>query len=262
MPLSTEYVSKTAGPDGRFTYTSEETAVWRDLFDRQMRHLPQFACADFLSGLERLGLSRDTVPQVVDVDARLRRLNNAGVVAVDALIPQDEFSGLLQARKFPVATFIRKREHFDYIEEPDIFHECFGHCPMMTNDAFCQFLERFGTLSLSLDAARVERLFRLFWFTVEFGLIREGDEIRAFGAGILSSPGELAAAFSGEPDILDFDLMTVLRTPYRIDIVQPVYFLIERFEDLAKSIEGDVRSALDRAAALGDLPARFDAVAS
>ncbi len=206
-------------------------------------------------------MTGDAIPQVRQVHARLQAISGAGVKAVDALIPQDEFSTLLKNRRFPVATFIRKRAHFDYIEEPDIFHECFGHCPMLTNADFCAFLERFGTLALELGEAYSERLFRLFWFTVEFGLIREGNQSKAFGAGIISSPGELAWAMSDKPNILPFDLMTVLRTPYRIDIVQPVYFEIESFTQLARSIEGDMRAVLDDAARMGDLPARFDQAA-
>ena len=261
MPLRTDYMSKTPDKQGRFAYTDAETAVWSDLFAMQMEALRKHACAAYLDGQEALGMSGQAVPQVTEIDARLRNITGAGVQAVDALIPQDEFSTLLSERRFPVATFIRKREHFDYIEEPDIFHECFGHCPMLTNNAFCQFMERFGRLSLELGEDYSERLFRLFWFTVEFGLIRQNGALKAFGAGSISSPEELKWAMSGKPDVVPFDLMTVLRTPYRIDIVQPVYFEIESFEQLARSIETDMRAALDTAREMGDLPARFDQAA-
>ena len=261
MPLSTEYASKIPDARGLFYYTTEENSVWRDLYTRQMAGLTYHACQAYLAGLARLVMGPNAVPQVNDIDRRLKAITGAGVAAVDALIPQDEFSTLLKNRCFPVATFIRKREHFDYIEEPDIFHECFGHCPMLTNDAFCQFLERFGMLALDLGEAHSERLFRLFWFTVEFGLIRENGALKAFGAGIMSSPDELAWAVSGKAQMKDFDLMTVLRTPYRIDIVQPVYFVIDSFEQLAASIEGDMRTTLTLAEEMGDLPALFDAVA-
>jgi len=261
MPLSTDYVSKTPNAQGRFDYTAEETAVWRDLFDLQMKGLRQHACRAYLAGQDVLDMGRDAVPQVVDIDAKLAASTGAGVAAVDALIPQDEFSTLLKNRKFPVATFIRKREHFDYIEEPDIFHECFGHCPMLTDDAFCQFMERFGALALGLGNEWSERLFRLFWFTVEFGLIREDGALKAFGAGIISSPEELKWAMSGKPETRPFDLTQVLRTPYRIVIVQPVYFVIDSFAQLADSIDTDMLAALQEAQAKGDLPARFDQAA-
>ncbi|NRB01890.1 MAG: phenylalanine 4-monooxygenase [Rhodobacteraceae bacterium] len=261
MPLSTDYVSKTPDATGRFAYSPEENAVWSDLYDRQMVLLRDHACADYLEGLRKLDIDAQAVPQVADVDARLCAQTGAGVKAVHALIPQDEFSTLLSERRFPVATFIRKREHFDYIEEPDIFHECFGHCPTLTNDAFCRFLEHFGRLALDLGEAYSERLFRLFWFTVEFGLIREPDGLKAFGAGIISSPEELVWAMSGEADAVPFDLMTILRTPYRIDIVQPIYFVIDSFEELAGCLATDMRTALDKAEKMGDLPARFETAA-
>ncbi len=257
MPLSTEYASKVPGPDGRIFYSADENAVWRDLFDQQMAALKDHACAAYLNGQRALNMTADAVPQVADIDAKLAALTGAGVAAVDALIPQDEFSTLLSNRRFPMATFIRRREHFDYIEEPDIFHECFGHCPMLTNEDFCRFMERFGALALDLGDTWSERLFRLFWFTVEFGVIREAGAVKAFGAGIISSPSELENVIAGGSDVLPFDLVTVLRMPYRIDIVQPVYFEIESFAQLASVLDGDVLSALQDAERSGDLPARF-----
>lgn len=261
MPLNTTYVSKVADAHGRFPYDAEETAVWHDLFTRQMAYLNTHACRAYLDGQTLLGMTPDAIPQVTEIDARLHTLTGAGVAPVDALIAQDDFSNLLKNRRFPVATFIRRREHLDYIEEPDIFHECFGHCPMLTNDAFCAFMERFGTLALELGEAYSERLFRLFWFTVEFGMIREDSELKAFGAGIMSSPAEAIHAASGEAERMPFDLMTIFRTPYRIDIVQPVYFVIDSFEQLAASLDQDIRGMIERAEAMGGLPARFEVAA-
>jgi len=128
MVKQTSYASKVAGPDGRFDYSEDEKSVWSDLFTAQMERLQHHACQSYLTGQSLLEMTADEVPQVVDVDAKLKGLTGAGVKAVDALIPQNEFSTLLSNRKFPVATFIRRREHIEYIEEPDIFHECFGHC--------------------------------------------------------------------------------------------------------------------------------------
>ncbi len=258
MPLSTEYVSKTPDAQGLYRYTAEERAVWRDLVARQMPMLERHASRAWLEGQQHLGLSGANVPQVRDVDARLHAISGGGVEAVDALIPQDAFSTLLKNRRFPVATFIRKREDFDYIEEPDIFHECFGHCPMLTDPQFCTFLERFGAVALELGADWSARLFRLFWFTVEFGLIREGGHLKAFGAGIISSPEELEWAVSGKPEVLPFDLLTVLRTPYRIDILQPVYFKMNSFAELADALTQPILPVLQKAARLGDLPPRFE----
>lgn len=257
----TSYISKRAGPDGHYTYDAEETDVWRTLFQRQMKTLKGFACRAYLDGQEQLGFSADAVPQVVDVDQKLGELTGAGVVPVPALIAQEAFSTLLSNRRFPVATFIRRREHLDYIEEPDIFHEVFGHCPMLTDDAFCQFMERFGSLALSLPKEDLPYLFRLFWFTVEFGMIHEDGGLKAFGAGIMSSPAEAAHAASGEAEMQPLDLLTLFRTPYRIDIVQPVYFVIESFEALVAALDADIPALISDARALGDLPARFEEAA-
>lgn len=261
MPLNPNYVSKKPDASGHYSYTNEEHKVWGELFNRQMAYLKPRACSAYLEGAARLNLTADAVPQVRDIDARLAKISGAGVKGVAALIPQDEFSTLLSQRKFPVATFIRTREDMDYLEEPDIFHEAFGHCPMMTNEAFCQFMERFGALALDLGEDYSAHLFRLFWFTVEFGMIRENGTLKAFGAGIMSSPAEAMHATSGTPDLVDFDLMTVLRTPYRIDIIQPVYFVIDSFEQLADSLKADISAAIDEAKRLGDLPAQFDIAA-
>ena len=149
----------------------------------------------------------------------------------------------------------------DYIEEPDIFHEVFGHCPLLTNSAYADFIERFGAIAAALGKPYSWRLFRLFWFTVEFGMIHTQDGLRAYGAGIVSSPSEAAHAASGAAEMRRFDLIEVLRTPYRIDIVQPVYFAIDSFKELRRAIAGDLAGAIDRAKALGDLPPRFETAA-
>lgn len=261
MTNSQAYVSKTPDASGRFDYTAEENEVWRLLFEPQMRRLQPFACRAYLDGQAKLGFSPNEVPQVSDIDARLGTLTGAGVRPVDALIPQDEFSTLLSQRRFPVATFIRRREHLDYIEEPDIFHEVFGHCPMLCHPDFCIFMERFGTLALALPPEDVKRLFRLWWFTVEFGLIHEDGQLKAFGAGIMSSPSEAVHAAKGQAEVLPFDLLTIFRTDYRIDIVQPVYFAIDSFEQLASSLDDDIPGLLAEAARRGDLPRRFERAA-
>ncbi len=261
MTKTSTYTSKSPGPDGRYHYDGEETAIWGELFRRQMVTLEEFACKAYLDGQATLDFTPDAIPQVTDIDARLGKLTGSGVTPVAAIIPQSEFSTLLKNRRFPVATFIRRREHIDYIEEPDIFHEVFGHCPMLTNKAVCDFFERFGTLALSVDKRHIKRLFRMFWFSVEFGLIREDGQIKAFGAGIMSSPSEAAHAASGAAEILPFDPLTVLRTPYRIDILQPVYFVIDSFEALAASLDQDIPGLLEKAEAMGDLPALYDKAA-
>lgn len=255
------YTSKIAKPDGRFHYDAEESDVWRTLFLRQMETLKPFACRTYLDGQTKLGFTPDAVPQVKDINDRLGALTGAGVKPVAALIPQDKFSTLLSNRRFPVATFIRRREHLDYIEEPDIFHEVFGHCPMLCDPDFCRFMEQFGVLALSLPEGDVKRLYRLWWFIVEFGLIREDGALKAFGAGIMSSPSEAAHAAAGDAEVLPFDLLTIFRTDYRIDIVQPVYFAIDSFAQLAAALDDDISSLLAKARDRGDLPRRFELAA-
>ncbi|MCX8508237.1 MAG: phenylalanine 4-monooxygenase [Rhodobacteraceae bacterium] len=255
------YSSKPAGPDGLYPYTTEEDAVWGELFSRQMGCLQDKMVPAYLDGVAKLGLAADHVPQVHDIDARLAALTGVGVVGVPAIIPPAQFFKLLSQRKFPVATFLRRREHIDYIEEPDIFHEVFGHCPLLTDPDYAAFIERFGLTAASLGKTYNWRMFRLFWFTVEFGMIRTNAGLRGYGAGIASSPSEAAHACGGGAEILPFDLMTVLRTPYRIDILQPVYFTIDSFAQLAEALQADVGAMIDEAKRLGDLPARFEKAA-
>lgn len=255
------YASKTPDATGRFHYSAEENAVWATLFDRQIDFLRGRATPEYFAGVKALGLTRDHVPQVTEIDARLTTLTGAGVDGVPAIIPPAQFFNLLSCRRFPVATFLRRREDMNYIEEPDIFHEVFGHCPLLTNPAYCDFIERFGKIAVGLGKGYSWRLFRLFWFTVEFGMIRTKDGLRAYGAGIVSSPSEAAHATGGGAEMRDFDLMEVLRTPYRIDILQPLYFVIDSFDDLVKALDTDLGAAIDRAKELGDLPARFSEAA-
>lgn len=255
------YASKLPGPDGLFRYTEEEDAVWGELFRRQMDFLPGKVAPEYLAGVERLGLGDAAVPQIAEIDARLHRLTGAGVEGVPAIIPPSQFFQLLSQRKFPVATFLRRREDMDYIEEPDLFHEVFGHCPLLTNADYCDFIERFGKLAVGLGKAYSWRLFRLFWFTIEFGMIRTPEGLRAYGAGIASSPSEARHATGGGAEMAPFDLLTIFRTPYRIDIVQPVYFVIDSFEALAASLAADIPALIDEAKRLGDLPAKFDVAA-
>ncbi|MFT5869877.1 MAG: phenylalanine-4-hydroxylase [Paracoccaceae bacterium] len=226
-----------------------------------MSYLELHAAQQWLHGATKLGLCAAQMPQVADLDARLGEMTGAGLTPVAAPIPQKDFSTLLSQRRFPIATFIRRRQEIDYLEEPDIFHEIFGHAPMLTDEAFCQFLERFGTLALSLPKAPLRQLFRLFWFTVEFGLIREEDALKAFGAGIMSSPTEAKAACNRNALRKPFDLAEVLRTPYRIDIVQPVYFIIDSFEQLVACLDNDILAQITQAKEMGDLPALFDQAA-
>ena len=252
------YVSKTPGLDGLIDYTAEENGVWRDLFHRQMSLLEGRVVPAFFEGVVELGLRDDRVPQLRDVDAALKRTSNFGVASVPALISPKRFFTLLSERKFPAATFIRRREDFDYIEEPDVFHELFGHCPLLTIRDYADYLQRYGEIALSLPEKHLWRLQRLFWFTVEFGLIRKPDGIKIYGAGIVSSAKETPWALE-EPSVKrePFDIVTVLRTPYRIDILQPLYYVIESYEQLLHVIDQDLLGAIRKAKELGPLKPLF-----
>lgn len=255
------YESKLPDAAGRYAYSAEDDAVWGELYRRQIAFLQGRVAPEYLEGVAKLGLTDRAVPQIADIDARLGALTQAGVQGVPAIIPPSQFFDLLSQRRFPVATFLRRREDMDYIEEPDLFHEVFGHCPLLTDPDYVAFIERFGKLAAGLGKPYSWRLFRLFWFTVEFGMMRTAEGLRAYGAGIVSSPAEAAHATGGRAEMLPFDLMTVFRTPYRIDIVQPVYFVIDSFDQLAGSLTGDIAAMMDAAKAMGDLPARFDKAA-
>ena len=210
---------------------------------------------------EQLGLNASQVPQVSQINTRLNTLTDFGVAGVPAIIPPSKFYALLADRKFPVATFLRRREDMDYIEEPDIFHEVFGHCPLLTNRAYTDFIETFGKMAIELGKGYSWHLFRLFWFTIEFGMIRTPQGLRGYGAGIASSPSEAEFACSGRAQYADADLLTMLRTPYRIDIVQPLYFVIDSFDDLPRLFDQDIKAAVDQAKNMGDLPALYDRAA-
>jgi len=240
---------------GRLRYSDEEQDVWATLYNRQMAYLPGRVVEAFRTGLAALEIGPRAVPQVGDISARLRRLTGAAVEGVPAIIPPRRFFEMLAARRFPVATFRRRRGQIDYVEEPDLFHEVFGHCPLLTQPDYVDFIEGFGRHALALGTENSWRLFRLFWFTVEFGMMRSPEGPRAFGAGIVSSPAEARNACGGSARILPFDPLTVLRTPYRIDILQPVLFEIESFAQLRAILGADLAGLIAEARRLGDLPA-------
>ncbi|MDG2451296.1 MAG: phenylalanine 4-monooxygenase [Paracoccaceae bacterium] len=174
------------------------------------------------------------------------------VEPVPALIGFSQFFGMLSKATFPAASFIRGREDFDYIEEPDIFHEIYGHTPLLTDPRFAKFSQKIGETGTKCDKSEYSWLIRLYWFTVEFGLIREGHEIKALGSGLASSPGELDHSIN-EPTVVrkPFDIIDILRTPYRIDINQPIYFVLENVDQLLEAAERDLVTDIRHAKALG-----------
>lgn len=247
----TKYVAHIPNQDGLIDYGADEHGIWQDLMTRQASNLPNKACQDYLDGLAKLNLPIDRLPQLPDIDAILQKQTGWKTAPVPALISFRRFFKLLESKQFPVATFIRTREDFDYIQEPDIFHEIAGHCPMLTHPAFAEFTRIYG--KLGVDASKQERVFlaRLYWFTVEFGLINTKDGVRIYGGGILSSPAETNYALSDKPEHRAFDILDVLRTPYRIDRVQPIYYVIDNIDTLYEVAQSDILTKVHEAMNLG-----------
>jgi len=201
----------------------------------------------------------EQIPQHKEVTSTLNKHTGWGVEPVPALIQPETFFTLLASKRFPAANFIRIPEEIDYIQEPDVFHELYGHCPLLTNEAYAEFMHRFGRLALTVDAKTQMRLFRLFWFTIEFGLIKEDNTYKAYGGGILSSKSEII--YSVESDIpirIPLEPLEALLTPFRIDILQPQYFVIESFEELFKLIEKNPLELAKRSMTMKDFPAKFE----
>ncbi len=256
MAKTSSYVAHRPDSAGRVQYSDQDNATWQTLITRQTAAIRDVACPEYLHGLGLLDLPTDRVPQIPDINAILRRETGWAVEPVPALIPFGTFFALLAERKFPAATFIRTPQELDYLQEPDIFHEIFGHAPMLTHPGFAAFTEHYGQLGLA--ATKEERVYlaRLYWFTVEFGLVGSSpDALKIYGGGILSSIGETTyalhdAAVERQP----FDLMTALRTPYRIDIMQPRYFILGGLDELYALTQIDLMTSVHAAMRLGLLP--------
>ena len=252
MAKSSKYTSRPMDDEGIVDWTDEENSIWKDLVERQLKIIEGRACDEFMQGLELLDLPKDRIPQLGEINNVLKQATGWEVAQVPALIPFDEFFRLLANKQFPVATFIRTREEFDYLQEPDIFHEIFGHCPLLTNPAFAHFTHTYGKLGLAASKEDRVYLARLYWFTVEFGLMQTEHGMRIYGGGILSSPGEtLYSLESDKPERHPLDPVEVLRTPYRIDIMQPVYYTINDFNKLFELAEMDIMALVEKAKALG-----------
>ncbi|MFI4937224.1 MAG: phenylalanine 4-monooxygenase [Candidatus Berkiellales bacterium] len=254
-----KYTSKQPDQHGRVKYTDEENAVWHDLYIRQMQILPNRACQEYLAGISALGLTADHIPQIPEINKRLKALTGWEVAPVPALINFQAFFELMSNKKFPAATFIRTREEMDYLQEPDIFHEIFGHCPLITLPVYADFMHSYGKLGLKANHADRIMLARLYWFTVEFGLIQTTQGLRIYGGGILSSPGE--SVYSLESDKakrVKLDPVEAFRTPYRIDIFQPLYFVIQDFSALFSLMKIDLMSKVQEARKLGMHPPLFE----
>ena len=210
--------------------------MWDQLFARQCALLPGRAAPEFLAGLDILRLSRPGIPDFEELSERLQQATGWKIVAAPGLVPEEVFFQHLANRSFVAGRFIRKPEQMDYLQEPDVFHDLFGHVPMLTHPVFADYMQAYGEGGLrAMRFGAIERLARLYWYTVEFGLLRVGEEFRLYGSGIVSSHGESLFALEDlSPHRLGFDMRRVMRTRYRIDDFQQTYFVIESFDDLLK----------------------------
>jgi phenylalanine-4-hydroxylase len=237
-------------------YTAAEHAIWDRLFARQIALLRTRAAPEFLAGLEALQLSEPGIPDFERLSDRLAKATGWRVVAVPGLIPEDAFFDHLANRRFVAGNFIRTAEQMDYLEEPDVFHDVFGHVPMLALPDFADYMQAYGRGGQR--AARlgaIERLARLYWYTVEFGLVRSGDGFRIYGSGIASSRGETIFALDDpSPHRIRFDVERVMRTRYRIDDYQQSYFVIDSFAGLRRQTEAiDFAPIYRRLSALPDI---------
>lgn len=220
-------------------YSAEDHRTWATLFERQMALLPGRACAEFFQGVESLGMSADQIPRFDDLNRKLRASTGWTLIGVEGLLPELTFFEHLANRRFPVTWWIRRPEQIDYLSEPDLFHDLFGHVPLLMLPVFADYMQAYG--EGGLRAARfgdepLTELTRLYWYTVEFGLIDSANGLRIYGAGILSSKGEsIYCLDSAAPNRIGFDVERVMRTRYRIDTYQKTYFVIDSFEQLFRA---------------------------
>jgi len=253
------YIAKIPDANGFITYTSEENDVWKTLYERQIHVIQKRACDEYLSGLQKLALDTQEIPQLPHVNEKLKALTGWSVQPVEAIIPAEEFFSLLANRQFPAATFIRTMQELDYVKEPDIFHELFGHCPMLTEPVFADFVQAYAQFVLTCEKKDWPLLQRLFWFTVEFGLILTPKGLRIYGGGILSSIGETVYALESDlPQRQLFNVLVALRTPYRIDQMQSSYFVIQRYQELYDFANYNLKNNMQHAHELGEYPPLFN----
>jgi len=226
-------------PQAWESYSGEDHATWDRLFARQSALLPGRVVPEFLAGLDILRMDRPGIPRFDDLNERLHRATGCQVVAVPGLVPDDVFFAHLAQRRFVAGRFIRSPGQDDYLEEPDVFHDVFGHVPLLANPVFADYMQAYGEGGLrSAHLGALDHLARLYWYTVEFGLIRGPRGLRIYGAGIVSSRAETRFALeSPSPNRVAFDLLRTLRTRYRIDDFQQTYFVIDSFEDLLRQTQ-------------------------
>ncbi len=240
-------------------YSQVDHDVWAQLYARQREVLKGRACEAFLSGIEAMQMSSDAIPRFSDLNVHLQRATGWTLVGVEGLLPEEDFFSHLAAREFPVTWWIRTPEQLDYLAEPDLFHDLFGHVPLLMNPVFADYMcayGRGGLKAMEIGKTALQQLARLYWYTVEFGLIQTNEGLRIYGSGILSSAGESRHSLeSASPNRLGFDLERVMCTRYRIDSYQRTYFVINSFQQLFDATLADFKPIYTRLAQQPDLAA-------
>ena len=243
-------------PQGWQSYTREDHGVWLTLYERQSKVLPGRACDAFLNGLRALDLHGAGIPNFERMSEKLHALTGWQVVAVPGLVPDEVFFEHLANRRFPAGNFIRRPDQLDYLQEPDVFHDVFGHVPMLTDPVFADYMQAYGEGGRrAMGLGRLHNLARLYWYTVEFGLMNTPEGLRIYGAGIVSSKAESVFALEdASPNRIGFDLERVMRTPYRIDDFQQAYFVIPSIEALLDASLQDFGGLYHRLPTMKDIP--------
>jgi phenylalanine-4-hydroxylase len=226
-------------------YTEEQHSVWAELVGRVLPELEKHAAREYLDGLEIIGLQRNRLPNLASITSRLKPRTGWSSTPVSGFLPAAAFFEMLATRRFPTTTWLRSRESIEYTPEPDIFHDVFGHVPMHAHAVFADFLEHYGRVCASMtDAAVLEKLGRLFWYTVEFGVIRQRGEIKVYGSGLISSHGECLNVIDGHCAIRAFALDEVLNTPVKVDELHKLLFAVSSFDEIYEAMHEAERRAL------------------
>ncbi len=240
-------------------YSATDHDVWRRLYQRQREVLVGRACDEFLQAQDTMGMTPDRIPKFSDMNRVLGDATGWRLIGVEGLLPELDFFDHLANRRFPVTWWIRRPDQIDYIEEPDLFHDLFGHVPLLMNPLFADYMAAYGRGGVKahgIGADALQALTRLYWYTVEFGLIRQSDGLRIYGSGIVSSKSEsIHALESDAPNRIGFDLERIMRTRYRIDTFQKTYFVIDSFQQLMEATAPDFTPIYARLAEQGSVPA-------
>jgi phenylalanine-4-hydroxylase len=225
------------------SYTRDDHATWATLFERQQQILVHRACREFQENQRKFGMTPHAIPKFDDLNRVLKQSTGWVLIGVEGLLPELTFFDHLANRRFPVTWWIRKPDQIDYISEPDLFHDLFGHVPLLLNPIFADYMEAYGKGGVKahgIGADALVNLTRLYWYTVEFGLIKQDDGLRIYGSGIVSSKGEsIHCLESPAPNRIGFDMQRIMRTRYRIDTYQKTYFVIDSFQQLMDATEPD-----------------------